>query len=118
MKTLIGAILGVGAGIGISMLLRPKPEKKVAVYSKATTASVVEKELTNSGIPVERVELKNPDGVTLLVSDKDSARALSIVADLEKSGKLKKAEMGRVNIVSPGGRMGFSEKFVEDLHYS
>jgi len=117
MKTLC-ALLGVGAGIWIGLLLKPAPKKKAVVYSKEASVPIVEGELSKAGIPSERVALKNPTGIALSVDEKDAERAIALIADLEKTGKLRKMEMGRVNIVAPGNRMGFSDKFVDDLHYS
>lgn len=118
MKTLIGALLGAGAGVGLMMLLRPAPKKKVVVYNKEQTTSIVEGELVKAGIKSQRVVLKNPVGLALEVDEQDAERAIALIADLDKTGKIKKAEMGRINIVAPGNRMGFSDKFVDDLHYS
>jgi len=118
MKTLIGLILGAGAGVGLSMLLRPKPTKRVVVYNKEASNSIVQDELEKAGIKAEKITLKNPTGWAVTVDEKDAERAIALIADLEKTGKLRKMEMGRINIVAPGNRVGFSDKFVDDLHYS
>ncbi len=120
MKTLVGVLLGAGVGAGIAaLLLRQKAApRKVVVYSKGTAIGFVEGELTKAGIQVERMPLKYPDGSALIVSEVDVDRALALIAELDKTGKIKKAEMGHVNIISPANRVGFSEKFIENLHYS
>jgi len=117
MKTLC-ALLGVGTGIWLGLLLRPKPTKRVVVYNKEAMNSIVQGELEKAGIKSEKIALQNPVGSAVTVDEKDSERAIALITDLEKTGKLRKMEMGRINIVAPGSRVGFSDKFVDDLHYS